>query len=139
MFYWLSSIPGKHDISLWKRFMSSISRGDGSILLNLRWTNPYKRHRKSTSFITRDRRFIQIIYKSDSKFYKQSHLHNKYLLLDGIVHASFHERVEAEVQRNWCKVFDLIPQYSLSSMMRLTREINLQQNLTKWLVDASTT
>ena len=77
--------------------MLSISRGDGSILLNLRWTNPYQRHRKLTAFITCDRRFVQIIYKDSSKFYKQSCLHNKYLLLNRIVYASFHERVEVEV------------------------------------------
>ena len=71
------------------------------------------------------------MYEGDSKFYKQSHLHNKYLLLDRIVYASFHKRVEAEIYRNRCKVFNLIPQYSLPSMVRLIREINLQQNQTK--------
>jgi len=35
-FYWPSSILSKQDISLWKRFVSSISRGYRSILLNLR-------------------------------------------------------------------------------------------------------
>ena len=130
-FHWPSSIPSKQDISIWRRFISSISRGNGSILLNLRWTNPHQRHRKSTAFIIQDRRFVQIIHKGGSKFYKQSRLHNKYLLLDGIVHASFHERIEAEVQRNRYKVFDLIPQYSLTCTVRLPREINPQPNLTK--------
>ena len=59
--------------------------------------------------------------------------------MNSVIQANFQERVEVEVQRNWCKVFDLIPQYSLPSTVRLTREINLQQSLTKWLVDASTT
>jgi len=59
--------------------------------------------------------------------------------LESVVHASFHERIEAEVQRNRCKVFNLIPQCSLTCTVRLPREINPQPNLTKWLVDASTT
>ena len=80
--------------------MSSINRGDESIFLNLRWTNPDQRHRKSIAFILRDRRFVQIIYKGDSKFYEQSYLYNKYLLINGIVYVNFQERVEVEVQRN---------------------------------------
>ena len=59
--------------------------------------------------------------------------------MNSVVHANFQERVEVEIQRNWCKVFDLILQYSLTSTITLTREINLLQNLTKWLVDASIT
>ena len=80
--------------------MSSISRGDRFIFLNLRWTNPNYRYRKSIAFFSRDRRFVQIIYKGDSKFYEQSHLYNKYLLMNGIVYTDFQERVEVEVQRN---------------------------------------
>ena len=59
--------------------------------------------------------------------------------MESVVHASFHERIEVEVQRNRCKVFNLIPQCSLTCTVRLQREINPQPNLTKWLVDARTT
>ena len=59
--------------------------------------------------------------------------------MNGVVHANFQERVEVEVQRNQYKVFNITPHYFLPSIMRQPKEIDLQQNLTSWLVDASTT
>ena len=83
----------------------------------------------------RDRRFVQITHKGDSKFYKQSRLNN-HLLINCSVNTMLQERIEVETQKNGCKVFDTISPIPSDSVMRTTRGINRQSNLTQWLIDA---
>jgi len=47
----------------------------------------------------------------------------------------FQERVEVEIQKNRCKIFDTISPTPSYSVMRPTRGIDRQSNLRQWLID----
>ena len=82
------------------------------------------------TFVSEDRRYIQIICGGQPKVYKQTRLSNKYLLTNDIVNTIFKDSVEVEVYRDCCKVFDLIPQVQVSSPTRSTEVNRTQQPLT---------
>ena len=106
---WSRPEPSRKDIGIWKKFISSLCRSNGSIYVNLRWTNPTKRHRKSTAFASRDRTLMQVAHKGECRVFRQSQLSNKHILTDIRVDGCFQESVEVELQRNRCKVFGDIP------------------------------
>ena len=72
------------------------------------------------AFVSEDRRYIQIICGGQLKVYKQTRLHNKYLLTNDVVNTIFKDSIEVEVHRDCCKVFDLIPLVQVSSPTRST-------------------
>ena len=87
------------------------------------------------TFVSEDRRYIQIICGEQPKMYKQTRLSNKYLLTNDVVNAIFKDSVEVEVHRDRCKVFDLIPPVQVSSPTRSTNVDQTQRPLTTWLVE----
>ena len=106
---WPRSESSRKDIRIWKKFISSLCRSDGSNYDNLRWTNHTQSHRKSTAFASRDRILMQVVHKGECRVFRQSRLSNKCILTDITVDGCFQERVEVELQKNRCKVFRNMP------------------------------
>ena len=129
---WPRSETSRKDIGIWKMFMSSISRSDGSIYANLRWTKPNQRHRRSMAFVSRDKKLIQVIIKGEHKMFKQSRLSNKYVLTDTVTHGCFQDRVEVELQKNRCKVFSSISTYQ-TDLPRQNQSMTNPLGLTTWI------
>ena len=67
--------------------------------------------------------------------YKQNRLSNKYLLTNDVVNAIFRDRVEVEIHRDCCKVFNIIPPVQVSIPIRSTNEDQTRRPLTTWLVE----
>ena len=86
-----------------------ISRSDGSLLSPTQWNNNNRRHRQSTAFISRDKKFTQIIHNGAVLMCQQSRLLNRHMRVETQHNIIFSERVEVEVRKDRCKVFDLIP------------------------------
>ena len=102
---WPKSEPSRKDVGIWKRFISSLSRGDGSTHAHLRWTKPNLRHRKSVAFVLEDRKLVQVINRGEPRIFGQSRLSNKCILTDTVTNECFRERIEVDIQRNRYKVF----------------------------------
>ena len=135
MFSWPSSVLCKRYVHCWKRLISSIGRGDGSLLSPVMWVNSDQRHRRSTAFIPEDKRHIQIVCGSQSRVCKQTRMCNKHLLPDDVVNIFLQDRVEVEAQRNRCKVFDLILPPQVCSSLSCDEVIHNEPHLKTWLVD----
>ena len=130
-FCWPVSVPCRKDVSMWKRFISMISRSDGSLLSPVQWNNTNRRHRQSTAFVSRDKKFIQIINEGEVLIYRQSRLQNRYVKVATQQNIIFCDRIEVEVQKDRCKVFDLIPT-DRCNLSRNIGEMTTSQSLTTW-------
>ena len=95
------------------------------------WNNTDRRHRQSTAFISRDRKFIQIINEGEALMHQQSRLQNRYTKVASQQNIIFCDRIEVEVHKDRCKVFDLIPsgRCNLSSNIG---KMTTSQSLTTW-------
>ena len=136
---WPSSVPCKRDITHWKSFISIISKSDGSLLSPLHWSHDTQRHRRSVAFISEDNISVQIIYEGQPKVYKWTWLHNRYLLTTAIENVAHKDRVEVELQKNRCKVFDACPLIQIGKPIRNHDIAMNQQSLTTWSADDNAT
>lgn len=127
---WPRSEPSRKDIRIWKKFISSLCRSGVSIYVNLRWTNPTQRHRKSTAFASRDIKLMQVVRKGECRVLRQSRLSDKHILTDMTANGCFQERVEVELQKNRCKTFSNIP-LNQSPAPRQNLVLD-QKDLTTW-------
>ena len=64
--------------------------------------------------LSNDRRFIQITHDREPKMFQQTRLQNKYVQVNEHLQVNLRERVEVESQNKRCKVFGIIPPYSVS-------------------------
>ena len=62
-------------------------------------------------------------------------LQNKYVLINTPVHATFNDRVEVEVDKHRCKVYEVIPSIHMNTSIKNIHSTDHQQLLTTWLVD----
>lgn len=136
-FGWPESVPCRKDVSVWKRFISLISRSDGSLLCPVHWNNAIKRHRESTVLISCNRKFIQIIHEGKAIMRQQSRLLNRHTKVETQQNVIFDDRVEVEVQKDRCKVFELIPTQTHSPCSNIGMQTT-SHSLANWnLQDAS--
>ena len=58
------------------------------------------------SFMLEDKKYAQVVRNRKTEVHKQTCLCSKYLQANEIVREIFKDRVEVELQKNCCKVFD---------------------------------
>ena len=89
-------------------------------------------HRRSITFISRDRKYIQIVYKEQYKVYKQTCLCNKFVFTNDVINIFLQDRVEVEVQNKRYKVFEFIPLLSTRNIDLSDIEIHSNPQLTTY-------
>ena len=89
-------------------FMKCISRSDISLLNSLHWVNNNVRHRRSTTFMSNNRKCVQTVCDDEVNMCKQTRLSNKHAQTNEEVEHNFQDRVEVELQKNKYNVFSLM-------------------------------
>ena len=136
-FLWPVSVPSKKDINLWKKFISLISRRDGSLLRPIHWRHTTRRHRQSTAFLSCDKKFVQIIHDGNLLLFRQTRLSNRYTRIVSQPSINFSERVEVELQSNRCRIYASIP-IEEQHLQRTSNPHTNHQQLTKWNMQDTT-